>query len=531
MPSSSAFAPASLVLAGFMGAGKTSVGGELARWLGWRFVDLDEVIAGEAGMSVPDIFRIEGEEGFRRRESEAIANLQAGAGPAVIATGGGAIVSEVNRAQLSALGPILHLDAPVSLLWQRAAGQGRPLATERATFYARHAERQGLYRSLPYQIPAGRGTPLDLARRIASRFVAPARAVRVQLPERSYDIVVAPGGLARLGGSMQETVGRPGRCVIVSHPAIWRRYGETALASLAGAGWKAQPVLVPAGEPTKSLARVQALYRTLIAAEMERQDPVIALGGGVVGDLAGFVAATYLRGVPFVQVPTTLLAQIDSSVGGKVGVNLPEGKNLAGAFHQPKLVVADPLTLLTLPRREFRGGLAELIKYGVIADLELFESIERDLGAIAERRAEVLVRLIGRACEIKARIVSADEQEAGLRRILNFGHTLGHAIETVAGYGAVRHGEAVAIGMVFAARLAAELSLCDRGLVDRLVRLLDLVGLPTRTDLPAALLLAAMQRDKKMTEGQIAWILPERLGSARAVREVPVRTVHAILQA
>ncbi len=530
MPSAIVLAPPTLVLAGFMGAGKTTLGRELAELLGWRFVDLDEEIAAGAGMSIAEIFQVEGEAGFRRRESEAIANLSAATGPAIVATGGGAIVAETNRARLHALGPILHLACPVSLLWKRSAGQGRPLATQRATFHARHAERESLYRSLPYQIRAGGGTPQDLARRIASRFVAPAATVQVQLPERPYDIVVAPGGLAHLGTLLQEALGRRGRCLVVSHPAIWRRYGEIVQAALAGAGWKVQQALVPAGEPTKSLAQVRSLYRALLAADSERQDPVLALGGGVVGDLAGFVAATYLRGVPFVQVPTTLLAQIDSSVGGKVGVNLPEGKNLAGAFHQPRLVVTDPLTLLSLPRREFRSGLAELIKYGVIADPELFEAIERDLGAIAERRAAVLVPLIARACEIKARIVAADEREAGLRRILNFGHTLGHAIETVSGYGVVLHGEGVAIGMVFAARLGAELELCDRGLVDRLVALLELAGLPTGTKLPAGLLLEAMQRDKKMTAGRIVWILPECLGSVQAVQDVPASLLRTLLE-
>lgn len=523
-------APPGIVLAGFMGAGKTSVGRALADLLGWSFVDLDEEIARDAGRSIAEIFASEGEAAFRRRESRAIEAL-VGRREIVVATGGGSVVSPENRALLYRIGQIVCLDAPSGVLWARASHSDRPLAQDRVAFMALLDRRRAVYRELPYHVPSrvsGQGGPERVARDIARRFVAPPATVRVPLGERAYDILVEPGGLRTLGQRLAD-VARPGRCLVLSHPPIWRRHGEAVAASLRDAGW--QPVLafVEPGEASKSLGRAQRLYSLMAEHRLERRDPLVAVGGGVVGDLGGFAAATYQRGIPYVQVPTTLLAQIDSSVGGKVAVNLAAGKNLVGAFHQPIRVVADPLALHTLPEREFRAGLAELIKYGVILDADLFAALERDMPAILGREVGFLVPLIARACELKSLVVSQDEREDGLRRILNFGHTIGHAIEKAAGYGRVRHGEAVAIGMVAAARLGERVGTCEGGTSDRIAALLTRAGLPVRTDLPAEALLAAMRLDKKVAQGAISWVLPERIGAVVIRTDIPEGDVRAAL--
>lgn len=553
----------SVVLAGFMGTGKTVVGQALAALTGARFVDLDEAIASSAGMSVEAIFASEGEGGFRARETAAIErlvrSLEAAAGglvghqkpadglqalglqaagiqaavfqgsglrrssegdPIVLATGGGAVVSAENRAFLHRIGPVLILRARTATLWKRVSGSDRPLAKDKGAFEALLAARRRIYDAFPYQVDTAGLDAASVAQAIAGRFLANGVTVDVALGDRSYPIMVEPGGLSRLGPAMAGCL-RPARCLVVSHPSIWKLYGPLVLASLESAGWKPGVHLIPPGEGTKSLARMQGLYMAMVAHRMDRRSPVVAVGGGVVGDLTGFAAASYLRGVPFVQVPTTLLAQVDSSVGGKVGVNLPEGKNLVGAFHQPELVLADPLSLQTLPKREFASGLAELIKYGVILDSELFERLERDIDAVLERRPSVLVPLVARACELKAQVVAADEREGGLRRILNYGHTLGHAIESVSGYGRILHGEAVAIGMVSAARIGHQMGLCDDTVADRLEALLRRAGLPVITDLSSDALIEAMAVDKKQTADGLAWILPERIGAVVFRSDVP----------
>ncbi|MBM3270642.1 MAG: 3-dehydroquinate synthase, partial [Candidatus Sericytochromatia bacterium] len=507
-------APDNIVLAGFMGSGKSVVGRHLSALLGWRLVDLDEHIAGQAaGASVAQLFEREGEQGFREREARAIAGLL-GARRTIVATGGGAVVRPENRRLLHRLGPIVCLEAPPSELWARVAADpgDRPLARDRAAFMDLLDRRKAVYRDLPYHVPTRGCEPMDIAAAIARGFVGPAFTVNVPLGERAYDVYVAPGALGRLGERLAGHM-KPGPCLVLSHAAIWKRFGEGVDAVLRAAGWRPHVELVPPGEGTKSLSRAIRLYDAMAAAGLERRNPVIAVGGGVIGDLGGFLAATYLRGVPFVQVPTTLLAQIDSSVGGKVAVNLAAGKNLVGAFHQPASVVADPLVLHTLPPRQFRAGLAELIKYGAILDAGLFATIESRLRDLHDRDLSVLVPLIARACELKAQVVAADEREGGLRRILNFGHTVGHAIEAVAGYGNILHGEAVAIGMVAAARLGALAGTCGAGVAEKLAAVLGAAGLPTATDLSPDRLVAAMATDKKVADGRVSWVLPTAIGS------------------
>ena len=310
-------------------------------------------------------------------------------------------------------------------------------------------------------------------------------AVHVSLGNRSYAIKIGAGLLAQLGRECAR-LKLGARCAIITDTDVGRRYAKPAFDSLARAGFSPALIVVPAGETAKSLKTVQTCYDQLAVHRIERKSFIIALGGGVVGDLAGFVAATYLRGIAFVQVPTTLLAQVDSSVGGKVGVNLKAGKNLVGAFYQPRLVLCDLDTLKTLPDREFRTGLAEVIKYGIIYDAKLFAQLERDLPKLLKRERKPLTSVIARCCEIKAEVVSRDETEGGLRAILNFGHTVGHAIEVVANYGGFLHGEAIAIGQVATARISNCVVNLPKRDVLRIENLFQRAGLPTRIKLNSA---------------------------------------------
>lgn len=357
------------------------------------------------------------------------------------------------------------------------------------------------------------------------------RVVKVPLGGRSYVIQIGNGLLPRLGDACRKL--RLGcRCAIISDTNVARLYAPRALASLKRAGIDATLVTVPAGETAKSLASVQRCYDQLAAARLERSSFIVALGGGVVGDLAGFVAATYLRGIPFVQVPTTLLAQVDSSVGGKVGVNLRAGKNLVGAFYQPKLVLCDLDTLRTLPARELRAGLAEVIKYGIIYDARLFRRLERELDALLALRPAPLAAVVARCCAIKADVVAQDETEGGLRAILNFGHTIGHALEAISGYGRYLHGEAISIGQVAAAHLSAAVTGLPTNAVARITALLARAGLPVKLKLNAPQrrrLFAAMKLDKKVAAGEIRFVLARDVGRVVWGQRVPEALVNAAL--
>jgi 3-dehydroquinate synthase len=349
------------------------------------------------------------------------------------------------------------------------------------------------------------------------------RNVKVPLGNRSYSIRIGTGLLARLGEECAR-LGLSLRCTIISDSNVAPRYGKAAQQSLKQAGFDSSLLTVPAGETSKSLKTVQGCYDQLAAQRLERKSFIVALGGGVVGDLAGFVAATYLRGIAFVQVPTTLLAQVDSSVGGKVGVNLKAGKNLVGAFYQPRLVLCDLDALGTLPMREYRAGLAEVIKYGIIYDAALFRRLERDLAKLLTRDADTLAAVVARCCEIKAEVVQQDETEGGLRAILNFGHTMGHALEAISHYGKYLHGEAISIGQVAAAELSARRLGLPRDQVARIADLLRRAGLPTEVKLSLSSqkkLLTAMQLDKKVSGGEIKFVLARSIGKVEFGHKVP----------
>src|SRR5215510_3707934 len=329
--------------------------------------------------------------------------------------------------------------------------------------------------------------------------------VDVNLGSRSYRIVVDAGALATVGARLRELkVGS--RTALVRDAAVARLYGKTVTSSLESAGFSVVPIEVPEGEAAKTLSVAQHCWNELIAAGLDRTSTVVALGGGAVGDVAGFAAATYMRGVNFVQIPTTVLAQVDASVGGKTAIDHPLAKNMIGAFYQPRLVVVDPAVAQTLPEREFRSGLAEIAKHGVVLEAEYFAEVERDVKSLVARELGVLERIIGGSCRLKAAVVERDEREAELRHVLNYGHTIGHALEAATKYERFTHGEAVSLGMVAEARLARRLGVAD-----------------------AETVVGAMSRDKKAKDGRIPFVLAPRIGAFRLVYDVPMTEVRSVI--
>jgi len=355
------------------------------------------------------------------------------------------------------------------------------------------------------------------------------RTLRVSLGERSYEIHVGRGLLAEAGALVAPLLPQP-RVVVLTNPVVAALWLAPLRASLSAAGIASESIIVPDGEAFKSWSSLQDVLTRLLEQKAERSTTLVALGGGVVGDLAGFAAAIYQRGMPFVQVPTTLLAQVDSSVGGKTGINHPLGKNMIGAFHQPRAVVIDTDCLVTLPDRELAAGLAEVIKTAAIRDRTFFEWLEANVPRLTARDADALVHAVAQSCRIKAEIVTADEREAGERALLNFGHTFGHAIEAGVGYGEWLHGEAVAAGMVLAARLSERLGLTADGDVARLRTLLERAGLPVEPPrLGAERYLVLMRRDKKVAAGAIRFVLLQGIGNAAIASDVPAEPLRAIL--
>ncbi|MEM9216208.1 MAG: 3-dehydroquinate synthase [Cyanobacteria bacterium P01_F01_bin.150] len=368
--------------------------------------------------------------------------------------------------------------------------------------------------------------------------------ITVNVPNQSYDVAIASGGLDDIGswlvgkGDTLTNLPPSGkalgtRMILVSNPTVFEHYGDRALTSLRQAGFDVEPCLVPDGEQYKHLGSIQTIYDTALKHRLERSSTLVSLGGGVIGDMTGFAAASWLRGINFIQIPTSLLAMVDASIGGKTGVNHPQGKNLIGAFYQPRLVLLDPEVLSTLPEREFRAGMAEVVKYGIIWDEDLFSKLESQstLTCLADMSAELMQMILTRSCQAKADVVSQDEKEAGLRAILNYGHTIGHAIESLTGYTAVNHGEAVSIGMVAAGKLAAHLGLWDEGNCDRQDALLEKIALPTRapSGLDQQAILDTMQTDKKVKAGKVRFVLPTRIGEVIITDKVSASDVVTVL--
>jgi 3-dehydroquinate synthase len=353
------------------------------------------------------------------------------------------------------------------------------------------------------------------------------KKIPVDLKEHRYEVMIEPGLLVGLGRVLRE-LSSSESCAVLADESVFRLYGETVVSSLKESGFQVAVGTQTSGEDHKTLDTVRRLYDVLLDAKLDRLSPVMSLGGGVNGDTAGFVASTYLRGVPFVQVPTTLLSMVDASVGGKVGVNVPQGKNLIGCFYQPVTVLIDPSVLSSLPEREFRCGVAECIKHGMLGDAELFSWMENSAAAILEQEVSVLEELIRKNVAFKAKIVSADERERGIRAHLNLGHTFAHAIEKTTGYGVIKHGEAVSLGMIAACRCAMELGICGSEVYDRLVKLICAVGLPERVPLVSdESLLRAMRHDKKAVNGRIRFVLPRNIGEVGIYDQIPEKCLNA----
>ena len=538
-----------------MGAGKTTLGRILAKKLGKRFIDSDHEIEARTGASIPTIFEIEGEASFRKREADVIRDLT-GQDNLVLATGGGAVLNADSRKYLSERGIVIYLRASVSSILARTAhDKNRPLlqtADPRRKLEELTAVREPLYREVAdLVIDTGRPNVQSMVQtilaqiatleanraRLAARTPEPTPSMSEQTPtilnvdlgERSYPITIGPGLLSNGDLLARHISGR--KVAIVTNTTVAPLYLETVAAPLRDAGREVMTIVLPDGEEHKTWTSLMQVFDALLANKCDRRTTLVALGGGVIGDLTGYAAASYMRGVPFVQIPTTLLSQVDSSVGGKTGINHPLGKNMIGAFYQPRAVLADTSSLDTLPARELSAGLAEVIKHGAIIDAAFFEWIEQNIEALMARDQAALSYAIARSCEIKADVVRQDEREGGLRAILNFGHTFGHAIEAGLGYGEWLHGEAVGCGMVMAADLSRRLGYIDDAAFARVKRLVAASGLPvTAPDLGVDRWIELMAVDKKNEGGAIKFILIKPLGTPH-ITNVPQEALLATLAA
>jgi 3-dehydroquinate synthase len=541
-----------IFLVGLMGAGKTTIGRMLARRLGMRFADSDHEIEARTGASVPWIFEIEGEASFRRREADMIRELSAGSG-LVLATGGGAVLNPDSRRLLAERGTVVYLRASVNSILQRTShDKNRPLlqtADPRRKLEDLTAQREPLYREIAdLVIDTGRPNVQSMVQTILDQLAALDTArqranarttmneqacstLNVDLGERSYPILIGRG-LLDDGALLARHIGTGGgKIAIVTNTTVAPLYLDKVAAPLRAAGREVVSIVLPDGEEHKNWQSLNQVFDALLANKCDRKTTLVALGGGVIGDLTGYAAASYMRGVPFVQIPTTLLSQVDSSVGGKTGINHPLGKNMIGAFYQPRAVIADTATLDTLPERELSAGLAEVIKHGAILDLPFFDWIEANIGKLVARDHAALAYAILRSCEIKADVVKRDEREGGLRAVLNFGHTFGHAIENGLGYGEWLHGEAVGCGMVMAADLSHRLGLLDADSALRVRRLVKAAGLPVEApDLGAERWIELMEVDKKNEGGAIKFILLKPLGTP-AITGAPREQLLATLEA
>ncbi len=521
-----------LVVIGFMAAGKSTLARHSAERLGWPLADADVVLQERLGEPIPEFFDREGEAAFRRRERDVVLELLGSSGPAVVALGGGAVETGDVRAALEGH-IVIHVDVDVDTAWARAekSSTKRPLARDRALFEALYERRLPLYESLSRAVVDG-GKEADGASEAALALMRPGVPANVRMlwsrAGTGHPVYVGTGALGAAGALWPGS----GRCFVVADEHALALHGEQLLAALAGAADVAATIAVPPGEGHKTLAEAERVLRALARGGMQRTDTLLALGGGVVGDLAGFCAATYQRGVPVVQVPTTVVAQVDSAYGGKTGVDLPEAKNYVGAFHQPAAVLTDPAVLATLPVEELRAGYAEVLKTALIAGAGLWERVLA-LGTLeraVEEDLEGLAAVVEDCARTKLHVVGADERDMGIRASLNLGHTLAHALESATGYGAFRHGEAVALGLLAALRVSEREVGLDAGVRARVRDLIAANGLATTFEGPPSdELLAHMDRDKKRRGAQRNLVLLRAPGDvvigAEAADEV---LVHAI---
>jgi shikimate kinase/3-dehydroquinate synthase len=550
-----------LIITGFSGTGKSLVAIEAALRLNWDFLDTDDEIVKQAGKPIAEIFRQDGEDKFRELERETIRKA-CQQRQTVIAIGGGAIVDSQNYELLAKTGLIVCLEAKPETIYERLFREAarssktevRPLlAVDNPLERIRQlkASRQPYYAKADWTIHTDGLNVSEVAEEVikASRLLRRTDssqlsvfsdkdiACMVETATQSYPIFVGYGLLDKLGEKMKQAA-LSGTATIISDENVFSIYGSKVEGILKDTGFAVNSFVVPPSEETKSMDYAVKIYDFLVEHRTERDDIIVALGGGMVGDLAGFVAATFLRGMFWIQVPTSLVAMVDASIGGKVGVNHPEGKNLIGAFYQPNLVLADCQTLTTLPKRELTSGWAEVIKHGLILDKEFFEFLETNVNKLTKLEPELLTRAIARSAAIKAQVVSQDEKEReGKRTVLNYGHTIAHGLEAATQYKRLLHGEAVAIGMVGAAKLSQRLGLLASAAVERQQALLQKFGLPTslrakrgNLKLSIAGITRAMELDKKVKEKAIRWVLLQDIGKAVIRSDLPQQYVLAVLR-
>lgn len=519
-----------LFLVGPPGIGKSTLAPLLADALAANVVEIDGVIERRTRRPNRDTIEQDGMERFRDLETRVLEGLRATPAWCVVDTGGGTPLRPGNRARMRELGLIVGLRGSLARVTAGIAATmaKRPDQRLSPADRARHAltdpQRRAGYRDVDVTFDVEGATPEQSVAAIVSWLVR-SRGVRVDVAvERRYPIVVRGGTLDHLGEYLAD-LGWHGRVALVSERNVAVRLGARAQRSLEAAGLDVVRVSAPSGEPAKSLRAVARLWSAFAEAGIARDGGVVALGGGALGDAAGFAAATYLRGVRVAQVPTTLLAMVDASIGGKTAIDIAAGKNLVGAFHQPDAVLVDVDALATLPRRERSAGLAEIVKTAFLVDRESVEHVERAIPRLLAGDAGASFTAIALSAEVKASVVSADPTEQGLRALLNFGHTMGHAYEAASGY-RVRHGEAVAVGMVYACALAEVLDLAPGSIRMSLERMLAKASLPVRARIPRSAW-PLLRRDKKVRAGQIRWILPRRIGRFSEVTDVGDRALRA----
>ena len=515
-----------------MGTGKTTVGPRLADRLGGRFVDLDDALEQRFGMPIHRVFAERGEEAFRAAERDLCTRVGS-LGAVVVAVGGGAVLDEGNREALARFGQVVCLNASVDSLERRLepSRSRRPMLQSSGTLADRIRtlleSRRAAYQSIPWQIDTTGRTPEQVCTTIENTLslrseLGALTRLAVAAENGHYDVCVGAGALQAVGSLLRTVAPQGGAVALVTNPVVRAHHGDAVVKALSKADFDVRVCEVPEGERYKTLETVASLYDEFVELGLDRHGIVVALGGGVVGDMAGFAAATYLRGVRVVQVPTSLLAMVDASVGGKTGVDLPAGKNLVGAFKQPAMVVADPLALATLPEQELRGGMAEVIKHGILSAPGLF-------ARLCDKDVAIDARFLAEAIRVKVDVVNEDPLEQGRRAVLNLGHTFAHGFEKVSEY-RIGHGAAVGVGLRAAARLGQELGLTDVALEEAIVTALERWHLPVQFEgLSVSDVRDAMGADKKRVGRKLRFIVPRAIGDVTIVEAPEESAVEAAL--
>jgi shikimate kinase/3-dehydroquinate synthase len=545
-------ANSNIAIIGFSATGKSVIAQKVAERLNWTLVDTDDKIVKLSNMTIHEIFKQDGEDKFRQLEGKVLRQA-CHKEKAVIATGGGAVIDPENQKLLLETSVVVCLEAKPETIYQRllhdklysANPVVRPLLAGKnplERIKQLKAKRQSYYAIADWTVHTDNLTPEEVSREVikgwhyankqhsSTQLAGADLACIVETETASYPVFVGWGILDKLGEKMKG-ISLSGTANIISDETVFSIYGAQVKKTLEKAGFTVNCCVVPPGEASKNIAQAVKIYDFLIEHRVERNDVIVALGGGMIGDLAGFVAATFLRGLPWLQVPTSLIAMTDASIGGKVAVDHPQGKNLIGAFYQPRLVLADVKTLTTLPQRELTSGWAEVIKHGLILDAGFLQLLEDKAKDLIKLKPGITAKVIAQSAVIKCRIVSEDEKETGKRIILNYGHTIAHGLEAASKYERFLHGEAVSIGMMAAARLSHRLGLLPPDAVEHHKALLQKFGLPTDCSaVPLADMLSAMELDKKVRGKAIRWVLLEDIGKTIIRSDVPAKEVLSVLK-